>query len=671
MSFEELSHDDLLDLLLDDEGIGGHAPLLRRGSDDDAPLSCAQQRLWTAAQLAPEPALYNVPSAVRLRGPLDAGALEAALDAVVERHQSLRTAFVLVDDGNGDDPVQAVHPFRPCETLRIADAGSAETLDALYRAEAMRPFNLASGRMLRALLIRVDADDHLLIVTMHHIVSDGWSLGIFWNELATLYGASTRPLRGREMGAGLRPVVARLRRLPPANFRHASGVTRDRSRGTGSREDAPTQPPLLSRDTARFRTLKACRKLAGGQRRRRATTGTTATHPLHPGRGAGESPLPELPVQFADFAVWELQRLAASTLDASMDYWRMKLAALPAPLALPFQAARPGVSTHAGRVASTVLPHHSLAALRELARKESATELMVLLALYGVLLHGAAGADDVVIGSPVSGRLHEEIEPLIGFFVNMLPLRADLAGRPTFREVVRRVRRTCIDAFAHQDVPFDRLAEGAGARRELFRTVFALRQLDAAPHFAGLTATLVPFAGTTSKFDLMLEVVGSDAHLTWSAELFDAADMERLLDAYAALVERAAANPDQRIDALTAACGLACAPAASATAHAPIEVAHHAPRNETEQKVAAIFAELLGIDRVGVHHNFFDLGGHSLLATRAVSRARKTFGVDLPLRALFDSPTVAAVATAIQSIRTVARYDAAPRSTRSREEFEL
>jgi amino acid adenylation domain-containing protein len=429
-------------------------------------LSSAQHRLWFVDRLQPGSAAYNIPAALRLRGPLDAAALERAFGGLLARHEALRTVFA-VDEASGE-PVQVIHPpapFRlPVETTDVADA-DAEALRAAA-AEAAVPFDLARGPLFRARLLRLGADDHLLLVTVHHAVSDGWSMDVTWRELEALYAA------------------------------HLQGA---------------------------------------------------------------EPALPPLPVQYADYAAWEHATNDGPATRAQLRWWRERLAGAPADLELPADRPRPAVRGDRGGGVAVDVGEGTLGAFRALARSEGATLFMALLAAYQVLLARWCGQDDVVVGTPVAGRTRSELEGLIGFFVNMLPLRTDLSGDPTFRELLARVRDTVLEAHAHQDVPFDRMVEALKvvrdpARTPLFQVLFLLEEDTGLPAFPRLRAEKVEPESATAKFDLTLTVrpgaEGGRAVLDYAAELFDAATVERMSEHLRVLLDAVAADPDRRLSTL-------------------------------------------------------------------------------------------------------------------------
>ncbi|HJX26959.1 MAG TPA: condensation domain-containing protein, partial [Thermoanaerobaculia bacterium] len=351
-------------------------PVVRRPRPGGvAPLSFAQQRLWFLHQLDPESPAYNVPGALRLAGPLLPEALERALGEIVRRHEALRTVI----GETGGEPVQRILPPAPFMLPCIDLAGSLDPeaeADRLGLAEARHRFDLAAGPLLRALLLRMAEEEHLLVVVMHHAISDGWSLGVMTGELAALY----------------------------ASF--AAGMP---------------------------------------------------------------SPLPELPVQYADFAEWQRRTLSGQRLERQLAWWR-ELLADPPVLDLPADHRRPPVLSGRGGQLPLGLPADLAGGLRTLARDEGATLYMILLAAFATLLGRHAGQDDLSVGSPIAGRDLREIEPLIGCFVNTLTLRVRLAGDPSFRELLARVREVTLGAYDHQGVPFERLVEELAPGRDRART---------------------------------------------------------------------------------------------------------------------------------------------------------------------------------------------------------
>ncbi|HEX2211050.1 MAG TPA: amino acid adenylation domain-containing protein [Longimicrobium sp.] len=437
-------------------------PIVPADRDRPLPLSFAQERLWFLDRMRPESAVYNVSTAMRLRGEMDAPALERALGEIVRRHEALRTVFAEADGA----PVQVIHPFAGF-TLPLHDLseGREDEREGEMRRraadEAALPFDLAAGPLFRAQLLRMTEEEHVLLVSMHHVVSDGWSLGVLFRELAALYKAY---------------------------------------------------------------------------------------------RNGEESVLPPLPVQYADYAVWQRARLDDRALAGELAWWRQRLAGAPALLELPTDRPRPAEQTFAGAYQTLDLSAAPLDALRALGRAEGATLFMVLLGAWQVLLARYAATDDVVVGTAVAGRERRETEGLIGFFVNTLALRTELGGDPPFREVLRRVRETTLGAFDHQEVPFEKLVgelqpERSLSHSPLVQVTFGLDQGEtSAPGLAGLRAQGVgAYAGTT-KFDLSLSLSASAdglrGELSYATALFDGDTIRRMGTHLARVLAQVAADPD-------------------------------------------------------------------------------------------------------------------------------
>jgi amino acid adenylation domain-containing protein len=445
----------------------------------ELPLSFAQERLWFLDRLEPESAFYNIPAVLRLEGELHPGALEEALREVARRHEALRTVFPATDEG----PVQRIAPEPDFALDRLDLSGAPPRSPGLpgdierrIAEETARPFDLARGPLLRALLIRLGERDHVLVLTVHHIVSDGWSLGVLVREGAALYQAA---LDGRP------------------------------------------------------------------------------------------SPLPEPPVQYADFAVWQRERLQGERLEAQLAWWRRELAGAPARLELPTDRPRPAVQSHRGAAEPFDIPAVLAAALGERGRERGATLFMVLLAAFETLLHRYSGQDDVLVGSPTAGRVRPELEGLVGLFVNMLVLRARFGGAEPdagpeglpFAALLDRVRAAALGAFAHQEVPFERLVEALEVERSLghnplFQVSFALQNAPfTALELPGLRLLPLDAGAGTAKFDLGLtlaeeadgRLVGSFEHAT---DLFDAATVRRLAGHFRVLLAAVAADPERRIGEL-------------------------------------------------------------------------------------------------------------------------
>ncbi|WP_253910536.1 non-ribosomal peptide synthetase, partial [Pyxidicoccus fallax] len=437
---------------------------------DSLPLSFAQQRLWFLDQYQPGTALYNIPSAMRLEGRLDVAALGRAFAELMRRHEALHTTFQ-AREGN---PIQVLAPESVATTLEVDDLGHlpAEQREAealrLAREEACRPFDLSRGPLLRARLVRLSDTEHLLLVTMHHIVSDGWSIGVLIREVVTLYQAFV---------AG-RP-----------------------------------------------------------------------------------SPLPELPIQYADYAVWQREWLKGPVLEEQLAWWKGQLEGAPPALELLTDRPRTTDTSNPGASYRVQLPLELMQGLRALCRREKGTLFMGLLAGLQALLSRYTGQEDICVGAPIAGRTQPQTEGLIGFFVNTMVLRTHLDGDPSFQELLRRVRDVTLGAYAHQDVPFEKLVEVLQPPRQaghtpFFQVTLVLLNTPAAELATpGLTFRPVDVDSGTSKFDLTLVCTetprGLSTVLEYRSDLFEPSTAERLMEHLRALLEDAVAHPERRLSELS------------------------------------------------------------------------------------------------------------------------
>jgi amino acid adenylation domain-containing protein/FkbM family methyltransferase len=439
-------------------------PLVHVPNDGFAPPSHAQQRLWFVEQLAPGTAAYNIPSVIPLHGALNPALLEQSLNEIVRRHEILRTSFATQDF----EPVQVIASELRLPLIVIDLTGHdveerRREAERLQHEEAARPFRLDQPPLIRALLIRLNHQEHVLMLTMHHIISDGWSMGVFLRELSLLYAAFE----------------------------------------------------------------------------------------------AGEpSPLPDLTVQYADYARWQREWLRAHVLDAQIAYWRQQLADVPV-LELPIKNERPLVLGYRGETLYHVLPLELYERLQKLSQNEGVTLYMTLLAAFQTLLARYSGQKDIVVGSPVANRTYAELEDLIGFFVNMLVMRSRLSSNLTFSELLRQVRETALGAYAHQDVPFERLVEELHAERDLsrhplFQVAFALQNAPDAPlELPDLTVQVHQVEEQGAKFDLSLLIEeqsdGLHASLTYDTDLFDRNMAERMLRSWHKVLDEVVKDSQQRI----------------------------------------------------------------------------------------------------------------------------
>jgi amino acid adenylation domain-containing protein len=431
------------------------------------PLSVAQQRLWLLHRLQPAQTAYNETRVLRICGPLNASALRDGFREIVRRHGILRTA-ILVRDG---EPTQVVRPsFLFDLDVRDLRSHPADTLEAEWKRlaciEQRRPFDFEGDTLLRVMLLKLRRDEHVLLISMHHIVCDHWSIHNMWKELSELYAAA---LQGR-----------------PAE-------------------------------------------------------------------------LPDLPVSYGEYSRQQRQQLASPQGAEHLNYWSQQLAELP-PLDLPHDFPRPASPSFRGARLPIALPRNLAAEVKALARRERGTPYMVLLAAFQTLMHRMSGQLDLAVGSPTAGRLSADTEPLIGFFINTLVLRANFAGTPTFREFLSQVRETTLAALQHQEVPFEKLVEVLSVARDLNRpplvqVLFALQNGPALVlQFEGLTVELIDLDFGRGKFDLWLNLRvtadGWSGFVEYSSDLFEEATVRRLIGHYVTLLHGIVADPDCRLGEL-------------------------------------------------------------------------------------------------------------------------
>ncbi|MBR8838801.1 MAG: amino acid adenylation domain-containing protein [Stigonema ocellatum SAG 48.90 = DSM 106950] len=443
-------------------------PILPRASDAQLPLSFAQQRLWFLDQLQPSSSLYNVPIALRLLGTLDQVALEQSLQEIIHRHEALRTNFIIIDG----QPTQVIQT-QTNWTVSIVDLKHLSTTEQeiatqqLAQQQAIQPFNLATESLVRATLIVLSETEHALLVCMHHIVFDGYSVDLFVLELAALYNA------------------------------YSQG-----------------QP----------------------------------------------SPLAPLPIQYPDFAVWQRKWLQGDVLESQLSYWQQQLASAPALLSLPTDRPRPAVQTFAGAYQEFGLSKELTSGLTQLSQQQGVTLFMTLLAAFDTLLYRYTGVADILVGSPIANRDRSEIEGLIGFFVNTLVMRSNLAGNPSFSELLLRVREVALSAYAHQNLPFEMLVEALQPERNLshtplFQVMFSLQNAPQVQlELTGLSVTPLITEDTTAKFDLTLVMQNTATGLVgvwaYNTDLFDASTIERMTGHFVTLLEGIIVNPEERISQL-------------------------------------------------------------------------------------------------------------------------
>lgn len=432
-------------------------------------VSPSQRGLWFLDQLLPGSSLYNVPWLWRLRGCLNVSALEQAFDEVIIRHKVLRSQFKTIEG----QPVLFIAANAGTGLLVVDLRGNPEeereaAVQRLADQEARQPFDLTLGPLLRAYLLRITDLEQILLVNIHHIVFDGWSMGVLLRELATLYRAFCEGL---------------------------------------------------------------------------------------------PSPLPELSIQYTDFASWQQQWLQSAAFQEQLAYWRQQLAGIPTILGLPTDRPRPAIQRYVGSTLTVTLPGHLCEELQSLARRERATLFMVLLAVWKVLLFRYTGQQDIVVGSPVAGRSRPELEDLIGFFVNTLVLRTHLASNLTFRQLVAQMRETVLQAYIHQNMPLDKLVEELQPDRvlshhPLFQVMFALEDDPAQTiELPGLSVGKIEdVLEVTAKFDLTLTITGRKGGLSaeweYNTDLFDEATIVRMAEHWQLLLAAVVADSTQPVGEL-------------------------------------------------------------------------------------------------------------------------
>jgi hypothetical protein len=446
------------------------AQIRRRLSNDPCLLSFAQQRLWFLDQMEPGTYTYNAAVGMRIKGRLLVDPLKQALDAILDRHEILRTVYIAA---HGHPLQKVLKPvpleLRTFDLRKLPPAVREAAAQRLVTKEVQSPFDLARDLMLRPTLFRLDDDIHILLLTTHHIASDGWSRGIIFRELGLLYNSF---VAGR-----------------PAN-------------------------------------------------------------------------LPELPIQYTDFALWQRQWLQGEVLEKQVAYWKQRLAGAVQVFDMPTDHPRPAVQTFRGAHLPVTLPAALYEELKALSRQSGATLYMTLLAAFMALLHGHTGQEDILAGSPIAGRNHVEVEGLIGFFVNTLVLRTDLSGNPTFRQLLGRVKESTLGAFAHPDLPFEKVVETLRPRRDpsrnpLFQVNFrAQTSLAPPPRLMGLEVTSLDFDPRISRFDLAAEFWATPevfgGYFEYNTDLFEAATIERMAANFEKIIRCVASQPDATMESLKA-----------------------------------------------------------------------------------------------------------------------
>lgn len=475
----------LLDLLLKEKGIATNLPtqtLSRRPRPEFMPLAMNQEGLWFLDQLDPGKNHYNIPGTVRLQGRLDIAALEKSLNEIVRRHETLRTTFAVQADGT---PYQVIAPPQTfmLPLFDLQGLSSTERKDEAVRratAAAQKTFELSRGPLFHTQLLRLEAEEHVFILNLHHIIADGWSMGVFTQELRVLYEAFSQ---------------------------------------------------------------------------------------------GKSSPLPELPIQYGDFAIWEREQNRREVLEARLTYWKNQLDGKLPILELPADRPRPPVQSFQGSHQSLMVDKPLTAALKTLSQREGVTLYMTLLTIFKTLLYRYTGQSDVIVGAGIANRERRELENLIGYFATVLPLRTNLAGNPTFRELLQRVRKVILDANAHQGLPFARLVqelqpERDPSRNPIYQAEFTLLTPDRNPAvygygmspvmetitFSGLTMTPFEVENGIARFDLAVFIWdmpdGLQGTVEYNTDLFETTTVARLVKNFATLSRLIVTQPEVRLNAV-------------------------------------------------------------------------------------------------------------------------
>ncbi len=440
------------------------SPRENRGT---APLSFFQDNLYFFDKLEPNSFVYNMPEACHLQGDLNIDALQQSVDAIVDHHEILRTNY----SSDNNTPIQVITPSRAVELQVIdlqkyANENQDKQIQRLLEQESQRPFDLASDSMLRVCLLKLAPQEHILLLVMHHIASDGWSIGVFWRHLTQLYTAFSQ-----------------------------------------------------------------------GQ----------------------QNPLTPLPIQYADYAIWQKKWLSEEVLDHHLNYWKQKLTGANPVLELPTDRSRPAVLTYCGDSQAIAISTTLTQSLKQLCRLEGVTLYMALLAAFKILLYRYSGQEDIIVGSPIAGRNRAEVEELIGIFINSLVLRTDLSGNPSFKALLEQVRSTTLDAYTHQDLPFEKLVEELKPERSLsyhsiFQVMFALQDTPEILQFPGLDWTPLELKEKAALPELTLSLEEKEGGMVgfwnYNTDLFDASTISRMSENFQTLLASIVANPQQNISAL-------------------------------------------------------------------------------------------------------------------------
>jgi thioesterase domain-containing protein/acyl carrier protein/NRPS condensation-like uncharacterized protein len=555
-------------------------PLVPVNRDCDLPLSFNQERLWLLDQLSAKSAAYNIPFALRLQGQLNITALEQSFQLILRRHEGLRTRFAT----QGDRFVQMVDDSPENWSLTVeqlslslTQAEQETAIAQLIQESAQKPFDLTIDYPLRASLIQLTPTENLLLITVHHIVFDGWSEGLFWQELALFYAALVEE-----------------------------------------------NPP----------------------------------------------PLSELSIQYADFAVWQRQWLQGDFLTALNAYWQSQLSTNLQELVLPTDYPAPAVPSGKSATYKLILPASLTAELKQISYQSGATLFATLLTAFKILLYAYTEQEDLFVCSPIANRNRPELKQLMGYFVNLLILRTNLSGNPSFKELLSKVSKTVSGAYAHQDFPLQQLVQDLGlGQTSLSQVMFVLQNnAQTAPSLSGLTVEALEVDNGTADFNLSLSVTECQGELIgiwkYNTDLFAAESIAMMARHWQIILEQIITDPTQAIDSLlvlnkrnrqqlrakranklSASDREAYLKGNRSQSQPQRSISQ--PRNALELRLTQLWSEILGNKQIQIQDNFFEVGGSSLLAFRLLREIENSFSKKLPLSALLEAPTIEKLAKLI------------------------
>ena len=524
------------------------------------PASMAQERFWLLSKLTPGNPAFHMPACVRLKGHLSTTVLEQSFRLLAARHEILRTSFE-ENEGTLTQVVSPNHAFK-LETAEVLGTDQDQAnLQRIIRREAEGAFDLQGERAWRVKLVQLGEEDHILVITLHHIIADGWSHNIVQQELWTIYEAL-------------------------------------------SHNQQPT--------------------------------------------------LPELPIQYGDFAAWQKEWVASEQAQADLDFWIKELSGTLTALDFPTdQAPRRRLSVHGG-LESLLLPQELTAALKSRSRSENVTSFVLFLSAFVTLLSAYANQPEVILGSPVANR-RTETEPLIGPFAGPMAIRVKLPEHANLLEILWLVRDTALNALSHAELPFEVLLDKLNVRpvkgrNPLFQFYFFYQTAFLQPRrLTDLTITPLPTLGLGTPFEMQMGVVeraeGVRLQLEYNADLFEQSTIQRVLSDFCKILRTMAEDPQQRANEIGISAGPRAQILEKSNAH---EAQAQTASNDTERRLTAIWQELLGVQNIARNDNYFELGGNSLGAVRLFSEIQKEFNVHLPLATLFEAQTIAELAGVIR-----------------------